>query len=146
MKSFGPKKISNSMHGSKSAILAIFQTGPGWPCTVIHQESLTGFQKIFLLRVPMNSQQCWKAKLERALFSMFQYCKITVCFGFAAHCTSDLLRQLVGRSNTYFICCRLFSTNLPVTWTMMYFLFSLQKNKETISQIHTFFFHWQHSC
>ena len=22
------------MHGSKSAILAIFQTGPGWPCTV----------------------------------------------------------------------------------------------------------------
>ena len=29
-----PKKISNSMHGSKSAILAIFQTGPGWPCTV----------------------------------------------------------------------------------------------------------------
>ena len=28
------KKISNSMHGSKSAILAIFQTGPGWPGTV----------------------------------------------------------------------------------------------------------------
>ena len=27
-------KISNSMHGSKSAILAIFQTGLGWPCTV----------------------------------------------------------------------------------------------------------------
>ena len=22
------------MHGSKSAILAIFQTWPGWPCTV----------------------------------------------------------------------------------------------------------------
>ena len=22
------------MHGSKSAILAMFQTGPGWPCTV----------------------------------------------------------------------------------------------------------------
>ena len=22
------------MHGSKSAILAIFQTGPEWPCTV----------------------------------------------------------------------------------------------------------------
>ena len=29
-----PKKFSNSMHGSKSAILAIFQTGPGWPGTV----------------------------------------------------------------------------------------------------------------
>jgi hypothetical protein len=27
----------------------------------------------------MNSLQCWKAKLKRALFSMFQYCKITVC-------------------------------------------------------------------
>ena len=34
LKSFGPKKISNSMGGSKSAILAIFQTGLGWPCTV----------------------------------------------------------------------------------------------------------------
>ena len=29
-----PKNFSNSMHGSKSAILAIFQTGPEWPCTV----------------------------------------------------------------------------------------------------------------
>ena len=28
------KKISNSMHRSKSAILAIFLTGPGWPGTV----------------------------------------------------------------------------------------------------------------
>ena len=28
------KKISNYMQGLKSAILAIFQTGPGWPCTV----------------------------------------------------------------------------------------------------------------
>ena len=26
-----PPKNSNSMHGSKSAILAIFQTWPGWP-------------------------------------------------------------------------------------------------------------------
>jgi hypothetical protein len=30
-----PKKISNSMHGSTSAILAIFQTGLGWPCTAL---------------------------------------------------------------------------------------------------------------
>ena len=29
-----PKKFSNSMHRSKSAILAIFQTGPGWRGTV----------------------------------------------------------------------------------------------------------------
>ena len=30
-KSLGQKN-SNSMYGSKSAILAIFQKGPGWPC------------------------------------------------------------------------------------------------------------------
>ena len=29
-----PKKISNYMQGLKSAILAIFQKGPGWPGTV----------------------------------------------------------------------------------------------------------------
>ena len=28
------KKISNYMQRLKSAILAIFQTGPGWPCSV----------------------------------------------------------------------------------------------------------------
>ena len=33
---------------------------------------------MFLFRFPMNPYQCWKAKLERTLFSMFQYCKITV--------------------------------------------------------------------
>ena len=27
----------------------------------------------------MNSQQFWKAKLQRVLSSRFQYCKITVC-------------------------------------------------------------------
>ena len=27
----------------------------------------------------MNSLQCWKTKLERVLFSIFQYCKMTVC-------------------------------------------------------------------
>ena len=29
-----PKKNLNSMQGLKSAILAIFQRGPGWPCLV----------------------------------------------------------------------------------------------------------------
>ena len=29
-----PKKFSNSLQGLKSAILAIFQRGPGWPCPV----------------------------------------------------------------------------------------------------------------
>ena len=27
----------------------------------------------------MNSYECWKAKVERVLSSMFQYCKMTVC-------------------------------------------------------------------
>ena len=27
----------------------------------------------------MNPSQCWKANLERVLFSIVQYCKITVC-------------------------------------------------------------------
>jgi hypothetical protein len=37
MKSFGPPKKSNSMHGLKSAILAIFQKSADWldwPCPV----------------------------------------------------------------------------------------------------------------
>jgi hypothetical protein len=34
-----PKKISNSMHGSKSAILAIFLSGPGWPSRITHRIS-----------------------------------------------------------------------------------------------------------
>jgi hypothetical protein len=41
------KKISNSMHGSKSAILAFFQTGLGWPCTVSAAlKNLHGISKI----------------------------------------------------------------------------------------------------
>jgi hypothetical protein len=57
MKAFGSKKISNFMQGLKSAILAIFQNGPGMtvPCQCGHQESLTGIKKIFLFWVPMNS-------------------------------------------------------------------------------------------
>ena len=34
MRSFGPPKESNYMQGLKSAILAIFQKWPGWPCPV----------------------------------------------------------------------------------------------------------------
>ena len=62
------KKISNYMQGLKSAILAIFsdRARMAVPCQYGPQESLVGFQKLFLLWVPMNSQQCWKAKLERA--------------------------------------------------------------------------------
>ena len=40
------------MQGLKSAILDV--------------HALTGIQKLFLLWVPMNSYQAWKAKLEKA--------------------------------------------------------------------------------
>jgi hypothetical protein len=33
-KKFGPKKGLNCLHGFKSAILAFFQKGLGWPCSV----------------------------------------------------------------------------------------------------------------
>ena len=49
------------MHGLKSAILTIFQQGRDGRALLVavitHQESLTGFQKLVLLWVPMNSQQ-----------------------------------------------------------------------------------------
>ena len=67
------------MQGLKSANFPIFQTGPVWPCTVsTAQKSLAGFQKLFLSRVPMNLQQCWKAKLKRAYSFTVQSGKITV--------------------------------------------------------------------
>ena len=45
------------MQGLKSAILAIFQTGPGWLCpvsTALKNPSLN-FKFFFLVWVPMNS-------------------------------------------------------------------------------------------
>ena len=44
-----------------------------------NQESLAESEKFFLFWVPMNSQQCWKAQLERALFYRVQSDKSTVC-------------------------------------------------------------------
>ena len=52
------------MHGSKSAILAIFQIGPGWPCTVSGA-----------LKNPSK-----KAKLERPHFFKVRSGKITVWY------------------------------------------------------------------
>ena len=73
MKSFGPKKFQIPCTDKKSVILAIFQTGPGWPFPVstalknpLPDPSLAEFQNFFLLLVPMNSYQSWTSKLERA--------------------------------------------------------------------------------
>ena len=45
----------------------------------LSQQSLTGIEKIFLFRVPMNPQKDWKAKLEKAYFLKVQSGRITVC-------------------------------------------------------------------
>ena len=49
-------------------------------CQCSPQESLARSEKFFLHLVPMNSQQSWKAKLEKALFCRVQSGKITVCY------------------------------------------------------------------
>ena len=68
----------NYMKGLKSVILAIFQTGPGWPCHVsmAFNNPLQDLKKYFW--VPMNSEQCRQAKLEQVHFSTIQYCKVKV--------------------------------------------------------------------
>ena len=49
------------------------------PCQSSPQESLGGFEKFFLHWVQMNSLQCWKAKLDSALFFRVQSGKMIVC-------------------------------------------------------------------
>ena len=79
MKAFDPKKFKFHA-GVKKCHFGNFLEWAGMavPCQCGPQESLTGFQKLFLLRVPMISQQCWKAKLERAHFFKVQSGKTTV--------------------------------------------------------------------
>ena len=71
------------MQRLKIAILAFgsFSDSAGMAvhCQFSPQESLTGFQKLFLNRVPVSSYQCQKAKLEQTHFFKVQSWKITVC-------------------------------------------------------------------
>ena len=70
------------MQGLKSAILAIFQTGPGWPCpvsTALKNSSLE-FNNSFCFGFVWIPSKCWKAKLERAYSFRVQSGKITVWF------------------------------------------------------------------
>ena len=62
------------------------RAGMAVPCQCSPQESLVGSEKFFLHWVPMNSQQCWKAKLERAYSFRVQSCKILVCVHDSLHC------------------------------------------------------------
>ena len=69
------------MRRLKSAILAIFQKGLGWPFPVsaaLKNASQLEFEKFLLFWVPMNIQKDWKAKLESAYSLMLKYSKITV--------------------------------------------------------------------
>jgi hypothetical protein len=52
-----PQNFSNSMHGSKSAILAIFHKGAGWPCpdSAALKNPSQEFKKYFFHWVPMSS-------------------------------------------------------------------------------------------
>ena len=60
------------MHGLKSAILAIFPKGLGWPCPVQcgPQKCIIAFEKLFLFWVPMN--------LESVDSFLLKYSKIPV--------------------------------------------------------------------
>ena len=75
-----PKKLE----GLKSAILANFQSGLGWPCPVStgHQESLEGIQKnLFVLGFYEFLERLEGKTGEGPIFFKIQSCKITVCRG-----------------------------------------------------------------
>ena len=66
----GVKKCHFGNFSDRARMVVLCQYGP--------QEFLTGFQKFLLLWVPKNSQQYWKAKLERTYSFRVQSGKITV--------------------------------------------------------------------
>ena len=75
------QKIFEFHAGVKKCHFGYFseRAGMAVPCQCSRQESLGGSEKFFLHWVPMNSQQCWKPKLERAYSFRVQSGKITVC-------------------------------------------------------------------
>ena len=67
------------MHGSKSAILAIFQTGPGWPCTV--SAALKNPSQDFKIIFALGADEflaVQESKIREAPFFKVQSSKITV--------------------------------------------------------------------
>ena len=76
------------------------RAGMAAPCQCSPQESLVGSEKFFLHWVPMNSQQCWKSKLERALFCRVRSgkTKTTVC-----HSSLEAMPLLVSIKEKFLI-------------------------------------------
>ena len=83
MKSFDwLKKFSNSIHGSKSAILEIFQTGLGWPCTVNAPSRIPHrISKILFALGAVEFLAKIRDKIREAPFFKVQSGKIKVCNG-----------------------------------------------------------------
>ena len=73
--------LSDFMQGLKSAILAIFQNGLGWLCSVSAtlKNPSQEFKNSFCFGCRLIPRKTGKAKLERAHFSKVQSGKITVC-------------------------------------------------------------------
>ena len=68
------------MKGLKSAILAIFQTGPGWPCLLVQPSRIPCWiSKILFALGSYEFLAMLEAKLERAYSFRVQIGKITVC-------------------------------------------------------------------
>ena len=80
MKSFGPKKFQIPGTDQKVPFWQFFRKGQDGRNLLAKPSRIP--QKFFLFWAPMNSKQCWNAKLEQAHFFRVQSGKITVCVAF----------------------------------------------------------------
>ena len=85
-----------------------------------------GISKIIFVQGSMNPEQSWMAKLDRALFSMIQYCKITVWF------RTDQISWQKFRCRRFRICENMLWTRDRLPWQpSSYLLQSLQSQKSS---------------
>ena len=87
--------------------------------------------------IPMNSLQCLKAKLERALSFRVQSDEITVCFSFSYIVVHSLPSWLVwGRNQVWCACCTAQTAHkLPygfLPWTLSFLEYFLHASEETV--------------
>jgi hypothetical protein len=91
-----PKKFSNYMQGSKSAILAIFQTGMGWPCTVSAALRIPHrISKKFFALGANEFLAILEGKIRATPFFKVQSGKIAVCTSFFIY---SLLKTSLDRT------------------------------------------------